>query len=396
LAACTLAILLPRAPRSPGPRLQLSSATVFGGDGTSAAGLLFQDSKKAMTRIAEKEKELIAPNTREIGLPKRSKRKGTSSGFGAGSLNKAQLDNALNADTIATDGVCLVPGVLEKALTTELRACVLDELSKAYAAVESEPASSVGRFNVPWETHDPLRGYLLLPLRDEQSVIDGVPKGPMVRCLEHLLKEGSKLAELFSSTCGGLNAEWYDLVALRTEPGAQRQPLHFDTPFQKVPGLFCAFIALQDVEYSMGTTVFLPGSQKNTKERRAFTDGQHDGSKERMLQKVKSRYALLQAGDAVVFDMRTLHAGTANLPVAEGGKQRLLFVLTFRNRKAKGELGHLPNLRPAYRNRGITLGEMRDELRGPAPFAGAASDGNAYGDGLVLEEAHGQAEGIAA
>ena len=45
--------------------------------------------------------------------------------------------------------------------------------------------------------------------------------------------------------CGGDDAELYDLVGLRTEPGAARQPIHFDTPYQKVPGLFCAFIALQ-------------------------------------------------------------------------------------------------------------------------------------------------------
>ena len=81
--------------------------------------------------------------------------------------------------------------------------------------------------------------------------------------------------------------------------------------------------------------------------------------------------------------MRTLHAGTANFVEEEGGGQRLLFILTFRNRKAKKELEHLPNLRPAYRNRGITLAEMREELEKEAPFAGvAASDGLPFGDGL--------------
>ena len=80
--------------------------------------------------------------------------------------------------------------------------------------------------------------------------------------------------------------------------------------------------------------------------------------------------------------MRTLHAGTANLALSEGGGQRLLFILTFRNRKATGTLGHAPNLRPSYRHRGITLGEMREELNSPEPFAGDASDGVPFGDGL--------------
>tara|TARA_B100000795_G_scaffold80072_1_gene57429 strand:+ start:1371 stop:1520 length:150 start_codon:yes stop_codon:yes gene_type:complete len=42
---------------------------------------------------------------------------------------------------------------------------------------------------------------------------------------------------------------------------------------------------------------------------------------------------MLKAGDAAFFDMRTIHAGTANFPPEDGGAQRLLFALTFRNRK---------------------------------------------------------------
>ena len=33
--------------------------------------------------------------------------------------------------------------------------------------------------------------------------------------------------------------------------------------------------------------------------------------------------------------MNTLHAGTANYAACDGGGQRLLFILTFRNTKAK-------------------------------------------------------------
>ena len=72
--------------------------------------------------------------------------------------------------------------------------------------------------------------------------------------------------------------------------------------------------------------------------------------------------------------------------VVERGVRRhalagLFFILTFRNRKAKEDLGHAPNLRHKYRNRGITLSEVRDELAGDAPFAGIASDGQPFGDG---------------
>ena len=92
---------------------------------------------------------------------------------------------------------------------------------------------------------------------------------------------------------------------------------------------------------------------------------------------------MLQAGDAVFFNMNTLHAGTANFPEGQGGSPRLLFILTFRNRKARLALGHEPNLRPGYRNRGITLADMRRELASDEPFAGIhQGDGEPFGDGL--------------
>ena len=91
---------------------------------------------------------------------------------------------------------------------------------------------------MPVDTFDPLRGYLLLPLRDERSVEAGEPDGVMVRALRECLSSGSVLGELFGSAlCGGGKAEWYDLVALRTEAGAARQPIHYDTPYQKACGL---------------------------------------------------------------------------------------------------------------------------------------------------------------
>ena len=103
-----------------------------------------------------------------------------------------------------------------------------------------------------------------------------------------------------------------------------------------------------------------------------------------MLSKAQSRYALLKAGDAVFFNMNTLHAGTANYAPADGGAQRLLFILTFRNRRAKEDLGHQPNLRPYYRDRGITLDDMQVELAGEGAFAGTyAGDGLPFGNGLV-------------
>ena len=368
---------------------------------SSAQQLLFQDSKKSQTARAQREREMIRPNTKEMTEPpkraipttrnndkkKKSAVSGGGGGFGkqaAPALTAAQQLQRRRMEVMDDDGVLLVPGVLSKDTIGPLYACIKDELSRAYVNVDSNPESCLGHFNVPVETFDPLRGYLLLPLRDEASVEAAVDAGPLVTALRELLAPGSPLGDLYANTCGGSNAELYDLVALRTEPGAARQPIHSDTPYQKTPALFCAFIALHDVTYEMGSTVFLPGTHRGCKgAREAFDNGQFDGRRDEMLSKAPSRYTMLKAGDAAFFNMNTLHAGTANYVAEEGGSQRLLLILTFRNRKAKQELGHLPNLRPHYRDRGITLDDMRRELDKDTPFGGVHErDGCAFGDGL--------------
>ena len=85
----------------------------------------------------------------------------------------------------------------------------------------------------------------------------------------------------------------------------------------------------------MGATLFLPGTHKRNAQRQAIVDGAQyaDGRRDAMLGKIKGRYSMLKAGDAAFFDMRTIHAGTANFAPEDGGAQRLLFALTFRNRK---------------------------------------------------------------
>lgn len=359
-----------------------------------------------MAKRAEEERELLQPNMREMKLPSRKAlkkpagKKGQGSGGGGGGFAKgavvrtaAQQHHDLCADTVHDDGVCMVKSVLGKDSAARMYECLADELERAYAAVEDDATVCPQRFNVPHATFDKKRGYLLLPLRDEASERAGTAKdGPLVSALRELLTPGATLGELFQSTCGGVadEVELFDIVGLRTEAGASRQCIHSDTPYQKVPGLFCAFIALTDVRYEQGTTVFLPGTHKGSKGARGqFDRGQLDRNADEMLRNHPSRYTSLKAGDAVFFNMNTLHAGQANMELEEGGGQRLLFILTFRNPKATAELGHLPNLRLAYRDRGptqglMTLADMQRELAGDDPFAGDHRDGKPYGDGLLL------------
>lgn len=222
---------------------------------------------------------------------------------------------------------------------------VVREIEDSRKIVEADPSQSLSRFNVPVETHDPLRGYVLLPLDDNVPV-----------------KElfGGIVGELFEKLCG--DGLFYDWFALRTEPGATRQLIHYDTPHSE--SLFCIFIALQDVEFPMGPTVFLPGTHANTNERQQFDAGATLG----MLNDFdEPEYAHLKAGDGAFFDMGCLHAVMSNL----GPDPRKLLVVTFRKEDSEhrtvAALGHKSNMRPDYVGK-LNLRHVRAESKGASLF----------------------------
>ena len=63
----------------------------------------------------------------------------------------------------------------------------------------------------------------------------------------------------------------------------------------------------------MGPTTYIPRTfNEASKLRMAFDVGQATPAREEMLGSAKNFIATLKAGDAAIFDTRTLHAGTAN------------------------------------------------------------------------------------
>merc|ERR1712061_813804 len=109
-----------------------------------------------------------------------------------------------------------------------------------------------------------------------------------------------------------------ELACLVSEPGAERQPLHSDTQCP-AKALVTSFLALQDVEASMGPTVVCPGTHRQEV---------HDSFVELPLDQRSSDSALdnhggvpvlLEKGSVLVMDSRLLHCGGAN--TAEDGAQ---------------------------------------------------------------------------
>ena len=292
-------------------------------------------------------------------------------------LSAADRATEARASLLDEQGVVVVPSALQPQTAAALRACCVSERELYHAKVEADPELSPTYFNVPVQSHDPRRGYLLLPWREAGRGVDALGEalgeGPILDAMREALGEGAPLGDLFAKMCGGEPAKLWDFFALRTEAGAQRQQIHADTPYQKVPPLFCAFIALQDITLAMGPTCFIPGTHKRTAMRKQFDNGLFDGGRSEMLAAARAEYALLSAGDAAFFDMRTLHAGMENLAEEDGGAPRYYLVLTFLNPNAKkqsvDEIGHRSNMRPGYVGL-YTLGDVRREnLRGTATAA---------------------------
>ena len=134
-------------------------------------------------------------------------------------------------------------------------------------------------------------------------------KLPLVAETEAALRALARALRPLVASAVGDAAELFDLSAVVADPGAAEQPLHPDQAWTDAATVVTAFVALQDVAPDMGPTLFVPGTASAaTRENR------------------EQRVALLDAGDAAVFDARISHAGAAN----GSARRRVMFYVSFK------------------------------------------------------------------
>ena len=269
--------------------------------------------KQAVAQVAYDEGDLMdsAPlerNNSERGVP----------------VDAAREDPAAAAAALSDAGVVRLDGALGTETCQTLLAHVNAKLDEALEAVRagSDPESRhFGNVLVRANRYD-----LKLPLE------------PPVRAAlsEALGALGPTLGAFLGS-----DAELYELAALVSDPGAPRQPVHPDTGFSPSPVLASTFIALQDIDETMGPTVWLPRTQ--TSAAHAQFNGE-PGQRAALLRRSPRRLGLLSRGDLAIFDSRLLHAGSAN----SSGRRRVVFYFSFKAKDA----------------RRVPPGSIRDELRG--------------------------------
>ena len=215
------------------------------------------------------------------------------------------------------EGVVAVDNVLDAATADELRthvnARLTRELLQDQDATNADGERLLGQ--IMCRSH---RWDLKLDLAD-----------PVVNtAVEQMLASfGGSLVSLL-----GHGARLFELGALAVDEGAPRQPVHPDTPFSSAISVVTVLVALQDVALDMGPTHFIP--RTHTERARAAQwgyDPTDDEEVAELLTASACRIPLPRKGDAVAFDARTLHCGSAH--TAKHGSRRILLYCSFMRRR---------------------------------------------------------------
>lgn len=260
----------------------------------------------------------------------------------------AAWDDDDTAQAIREEGVALVDGALSPATARRLRDTVL-------ASVETADASAFSAVLGPRAAAqaEVTRVDLRLSL-DDQAVAAAAEEIARSRV-------GDALGYLT-----GPEALLWELAAVVSYPGSAHQLVHSDTLFDDRPCLFTAFVALQDVEATMGPTLFVLGTHKDpTAHALAEAD---PTSRAAFLGAATPYLAHLRIGQASLYDSRLLHAATPN--THPSNTVRVLFYLTFCHPDADADDLANPDahsILPGVAARRLTLGDFRRGLPRPSP-----------------------------
>lgn len=329
---------------------------------TTCAGLkplkygLYEVQEEMLVRRGILEEELMDGKGKMLEANK-PRGVGSGGGFGgskASSKSSFSDEGKAHAAVLSEQGVVRIDGVLTNKVADQIREFVFDLRSTAATDVSAGKLRPIDRFG----------DVLLKSNRCDLTI----PLGPdiITQGLQQILCKSAvkhTIEELLSS-----EAILYELSCLISDPGSQRQNVHPDNPFldnmPDEPTLLTCFVALQDVDMSMGPTVWIPGT--HTKDAHSkFQDETlgYDGeesAKDRLLRTSPYVLGLLKKGSCAIYDSRLLHCGSAN---RHEEKSRALFYFSFKNPKV-GYPGNPASIRREIGDANLGLQQLYQELEG--------------------------------
>ena len=180
-----------------------------------------------------------------------------------------------------------------------------------------------------------------------------------------MLVQDSVLSDSVESILGD-SAQLYELGALISDPGSERQLLHADYNYQPdfqpdIPPALTCFVALQDIDERMGPTTFLPSSaakeyndEISIGQQDEYGDGAHTSE---LLSASANNLVTLGTGYCSLYNPMTLHCGSAN----RFDRWRVIFYFSFKNKECNEKDWSLAyaSLRSDLRARQSSLAEMQ-------------------------------------
>ena len=345
-------------------------------DMTNARNLLYQDQQQAMLRRSVAEQELLESRTTPLETPQLKKGSAASGTGFAAKTSPNQWLAKQQAKLLQKEGVLRIDHALPDEVADALRAYVLEQQAIALDITQKDPSKSRSFYGV--EQARAHRCDLQLSLlrggyKADNNNNDNSDDNVLADALQALLGQNGSLRHLYE-TLVTKDGEFYELAAVVTDPGSNRQTIHPDLPFQDPAPLYVVFVALQDVTVEMGPTSFL--IKTHTAQQNQQFKSMDMAVRDAQLEAADCRLSCMPKGSAVVFDARILHCGNAN----SSQTSRALFNFSFRNPLVQGNLGYEGSIRPGYGQK-MTLSDVADALTSyqtgnKNPFA-------KYGSGLL-------------
>jgi hypothetical protein len=257
------------------------------------------------------------------------------------------------ATTLATRGVSRVDNCLTPATALKLQEFIDNCLESSLEEVNSFKIPRAFRFANVLEKSN--RWDLLLPF-DDNLDDEATSSSVMIEAMNELLGVNGKIYPILEEVLGE-DAILYELACLISDPGSNRQEIHPDIVFapDETPLIAC-FVSLQDIDSTMGPTVFIPDTITEDHHRRINSQELAD----EMLQNIPSNISTLGTGDCALYNPMLLHAGGGN----ESNRRRRLFYFTFMSSSINDPSNDANpgSINPILKQRNLTLKEVQESL----------------------------------
>lgn len=246
------------------------------------------------------------------------------------------------AKALETDGIVRIDNVVSPELADQLRDYLCDLRARSTSQIEDGSiADSQDRFADVLLNQN--RCDLKIPLGPkavDEALHDLLVKSPVGQLMEYIFDSYDGL---------GKDAELWELNCFMSNSGARRQLVHADNVClepvlglknENEPIVLTCFVALQDIDKTMGPTVWMPGTHTLQAHNQFFETGIDEAStrtdsyspKDAILKASKAVVGTIPKGACVLFDPRVLHCAGGNT-CEDLEKTRALFYVSFKNPK---------------------------------------------------------------